>query len=276
MPCFASLFRTVVLLCIVTAMPATACAANAALNTDIVNASSQLAVGLGVLHQDYTEYNHGMAAAPFEILDAETGSIPALQVDYGVMLPHLFGQVALRIASGDTTYDGYLVDYTVMPPTYTPWKDTTSNTMVDFLGRVGYPFRAGGRVVLVPYGELGSHYWERDVGYIEDYTHFAIGIGGKVLWSPAERVVIEGGLSVGTTLFGNMSTGGENFALGDRPYWSAYTSLDYRLASHWHIKAALDYRYWEYGASDADATGFYEPDSVTKQTTFLVSGGYSF
>jgi len=242
-----------------------------ALNPDIVMASNQLAVGLGVLHQDYTEYNHGMAAAPYEILDAETGNIPALQVDYGLLRPHLFGQVALRIATGDTTYDGHYFD-----PPYAPVIATTSNTMVDFLGRVGYPFRAGGRVVLVPYGEFGSHYWERDVGYIEDYSHLAIGIGGRVLWNAAERLVIEAGLSVGATLFGNMSTGGEDFALGDRAYWSADTALDFRLASRWHIRAALDYRYWEYGASNADAAGIFEPDSVTKQTTFLISGGYQF
>jgi hypothetical protein len=203
-------------------------------------------------------------------LDAETGNIPVLQVSYGVMRPHIFGQVALNIASGDTTYDGHLIN-----PPYTPVMATTSNTMVDFVGRVGYPFGAGSRVVLVPYGEFSFHYWERDIGYIEDYTHLAIGLGGKVLWSPAQRLVIEGGLSLGTTFLGTMSTGGDDFTLGDRPYWSAYTSLDVRLGARWHVKAALDYREWEYGQSDVVA-GYIEPRSLTKQTTFLVSGGYNF
>lgn len=270
MPRAVSLFLPVVLFCLVT--PARA--AGAALNGDIVSATNQLSVGLGVLHQNYREFNDGLNPALPEILDAETGNIPVLQVGYGAMLPFLYGQVALSIATGDTKYDGHLLN-----PPYTPVMDTTANTMVDFIGRVGYPFRAGGHVVLVPYVEFSDHYWQRDVGYIEDYSHLTLGIGGKVLWSPTQRLVLEWGLGSGTTVAGNMSTGGDDYTLGDRPYWSTYLSTDVRLANRWHIKATLDYRRWEYGQSNVVATGtgyYVEPRSLTKQTSFLVSGGYQF
>lgn len=271
MPRATPLFPLSVVFCVVTAIPVATHAANPArFNPDIVAATDQLSVGLGVLHQNYREFNDGLNPVLPEVLDAETGNIPALQVGDGAMLPFLYGQVAFTIARGDTTYDGRLQN-----PPYTPVMDTTANTIVDFLGRVGYPFRAGGRVVLVPYVEFSDHYWQRDVGYVEDYSHLTIGIGGKVLWSPVQRLVLEWGLGSGTTFLGTMSTGGDDYTLGDRPYWSTYLSTDVRLATRWHVRAALDYRRWEYGQSDV-VGGYLEPRSLTKQTTFLVSGGYQF
>lgn len=272
---------TAVLVTTVTLSAAAAPATPSGLNSEIINASGQLSIAVGNVNQFYREFNHGKAAAPFEVLDTETGNIPVLKVGYGMMLRYLYGQLSLSLADGDTDYKGYL--QTLSPPiTYTPLQDKTSNFMFDVTGRVGYPFRAGTRVVLVPYVEFSDHYWRRNLGgnsaygYTEDYTHFTIGLGGKFLWNPAPRLVLEVGGGTGTTFLGNMSTGGEDFTLGDRPYWSAYTSADVRLASHWHMRASIEYRRWEYGASDADAIGIFEPDSTTKQTTFLVSGGYQF
>jgi hypothetical protein len=251
----------------------------AGINTDIVKASNQVALGLGSLQQDYREYNNGLAPSLPAILDAEKGSITSLRLSYTGMLQRLYVQATLNYSTGDTDYTGYLQSGN--PVVYTPLTTTTNNRIFNLTWRVGYTFKAGSSVALIPYIELGEYMWRRDVaphmsyGVTEDYFHMILGLGAKLLYSPVERLVLEAGGGYGTTFLGTMTTGGYDYTLGDKPYMGIYGSLDYRFVGNWHLKWSVDYRKWEYGQSDIVA-GYLEPHSQTKQTQYLMALGYNF
>jgi hypothetical protein len=253
---------------------------NPGINSTIVKASNQLAVGVGVLEQDYREFNDGLEPSLPDILDSESGSITSLRLSYTGMIRQLYVQANLNYSTGDTDYVGYL--QSLEPPVvYTPFNTTTENWIVDVLVRVGYAFRTGASVVLIPYGEVGNYMWRRDVGpstpygITEDYFHMNFSLGAKALYSPVDRLVLELGSGYGTTFLGTMTLYGYDYELGNKPYMSAYASLDYRFVTNWHIKWSADYRKWEYGQSDVVA-GFLEPHSRTEQTQYLMSVGYNF
>jgi hypothetical protein len=251
------------------------------INADIVKASTnQVALGFGVLHQDYQEYNDGLIPSLPAVIDSETGDINSFRVSYTGMFNRLYVQASLSYSTGDTAYTGYL--QTLTPPiVYTPFNTTTSNRIFDLVGRIGYAYRAGGKVALIPYLELGEHVWRRDVGpstpygVTEDYFHLSLGFGAKALYSPIERLVLEIGAGYGTNLLSTMSTDGYSYTLGDMPYVNAYISADYRIDDRWHLALSANYRNWQYGESDVVA-GFIEPHSETTQTQYLMSVGYSF
>lgn len=251
----------------------------AGINADIVKASNQVAVGLGVLQQDYREYNEGLAPSLPAILDSEKGTISNLRLSYTGMAQRLYVQATLNYASGDTDYTGYL--QSGFPVVFTPLTTITNNRILDLTWRVGYTFRAGPQVALIPYIELGEYTWRRDVaphmsyGITEDYFHMILGLGAKLLFSPVERLVFEAGGGYGTTFLGTMTTDGYDYTLGDKPYMGIYGSIDYRFFGNWHLKWSADYRKWEYGQSDVVA-GYLEPHSQTRQTQYLMSAGYNF
>jgi hypothetical protein len=253
---------------------------NPGMNTDIVKASNLLAVGGGMLEQDYREFNDGLIASLPAILDSENGRITSLRISYTGMMRRLYLQANLNYSTGDTDYVGYLQS-TGFPVVYTPFNTTTDNRIVDILVRVGYAFRAGSSVALIPYGEVGDYMWRRDVGpstpygITEDYLHMNLSLGAKVLYSPIDRLVLELGGGYGTTFLSTMTVDGYVYELGDKPYMSAYASLDYRFVANWHLKWSADYRKWEYGQSDVVA-GFLEPHSRTEQKQYLMSVGYNF
>ena len=239
---------------------------------DIVSAANQVYVGAGVLHQDYREFNDGLVPVLPSVLDSEEGNIITAQVGYSALTSFLYGQVQLSVSVGETTYTGYLVS---PGPVYTPFVGPTDNNIVSLIGRVGYPFRAGARAVVVPYLEVGEFFWRRDIGYIEDYSHFLIGLGAKLLWSPVSKLVVEAGLGVGTTVSANMTVDGYDYDLGSEPYRNGYLAVDYRLHGRWHLRLSADYRDWKYAQSPVVA-GFLEPRSETVHATYMLSAGYSF
>jgi hypothetical protein len=250
------------------------------INADIVKASNQLAVGFGILHQDYREFNDGLVPSLPTILDSESGDLTSLRLSFTGMVDRLYVQGSLGYSTGDTAYTGYLQQFGP-PIVYTPLNTTTSNHMLDLIGRVGYTYKVGSSVAVIPYIELGEHVWKRDVapsapyGVTEDYFHFSLGFGAKALYSPIERLVLEIGAGYGSNLLSTTTTGGYDFKLGDKPYVNAYASLDYRIDNHWHLTGSADYRKWEYGESDMVA-GLVEPHSETQQTQYLMSVGYHF
>lgn len=252
---------------------------NPRINADIVHASNQLSWGFGTLAQDYREYNDGLVPSLPDILDSETGRLTSFRVGYTGMLRGLYIQARLNYSTGETDYVGYL--QSGYPVVYTPFNTTTDNRIIDLLARVGYAFRAGERLVLVPYGELGDYWWRRDVGpstpygIVEDYFHLNLSLGAKALYSPVSRLVLELGGGYGTTFLAFMTAEGYDYDLGSEPYMSAYASVDYRFLENWHLKWSADYRRWEYGQSDVVA-GYLEPHSRTEQTQYLMSVGVNF
>lgn len=239
---------------------------------DITSAVTQVTIGAGVLRQNYKEFNDGLIPTLRPVLDFETGDIAAVQIGGGVLLRQFFVEGRLTIASGDTVYDGFLQ---YPGPVYVPYVGTTSNTIVSLQARFGYPFRPTHSVALIPYLEIGEHYWRRDVGYVEDYSHMLLGIGGKLLWNPFQNMVVDVGAGVGTTVLPLMTSDGYDYDLGSRPYRNGHVALDYRFVRRWHLRLSGEYRSWQYGQSPVVA-GAIEPRSESVQVTYLLAAGYSF
>jgi len=252
--------------------------ADVGINPDFFRSSNQMSIQVGGLSQDYREFNDGLVPSLTNILDSETGTIPYLRVSYRALIRHWYTQVSFGYAYGDTDYVGYLQS---PGPVYTPFNTKTTNSIYDFQFRFGYLFQVARPFALVPYAELGQYYWIRDVGpstpygITEDYSHAFLGAGIRCLINPAERLVWEIGVGMATNFGSTMETNGYTYDLGDRSNLSAYTSLDYHIAGHWHAKVDLEYRRWEYGQSDVKG-GYLEPRSETRQTRFFAGVGYSF
>ena len=107
---------------------------NPGINSTIVKASNQLAVGGGMLEQDYREFNDGLEPSLPAILDSESGRITSLRFSYTGMIHQLYVQANLNYSTGDTDYVGYLQS-SGPPVTYTPFNTTTENRIVDVLAR---------------------------------------------------------------------------------------------------------------------------------------------
>ena len=250
------------------------------INTEIATASNQVSFGYGKLHQDYREFNDGLVPVLPGILDSETGRMDSFRLAYNGLFSRLYIQANLNYSSGDTDYVGYLQSFP--GPVYTPFTTTTRNTIFDLNERVGYTVISRDSSVVVPYIELGEFYWSREIGRstiyysgAEEYSHLSLGIGAKLLFSPVRQLVLELGAGGGYIVLGDMTTQGNHYTLGQKPYLSGYASADYRFVENWHLKLSADYRKWEYGQSDIVA-GAIEPHSETVQTQYLLSVGYSF
>lgn len=237
---------------------------------DIAAAINQVWVGVGALNQNYKEFNDGLVPVLPSVLDSELGSIPMLQAGFGLLKPRLFAELQANLAYGSTTYTGYLQS---PGPVYDPYVGSTNNFIFSAQGRVGLPFRPASIVLLVPYLEAGRHFWRRDIGYIEYYSHFHTGIGGKVFVRVAPTVVLQAGAGFGTTLLANMTLDGDDFELGSEPYRHALLAVDVRLAERWHLRLSGEYRDWRYEQSPI-VNGLIEPRSESKQATCLLAVGY--
>ena len=249
------------------------CASAEGGNADIAAAANQATISVGGMHQNYKEFNDGITILLPSVLDSELGSLLTFEVGASRLTEKIFYEVQVGIAAGTTTYTGYLQD--LGPPVvYTPYVGKTANFIVGARGRVGIPFRPAAGLLLVPYAEVGEHLWRRDLGYVEDYSHFLIGVGGKLYWNPAPRVVVEAGLGTGTTFLANMTLDDLDFELGGKPWHHGLLAIDYRLDERWHLRLSSEYRRWQYGQSPVVA-GFIEPRSESVQATYLISVGYS-
>ena len=248
-------------------------------NPNIANATRQWTFGLGILNQNYSEYNNGIVPSLPAILDSETGDITSFRFSYTAMSNRLYLQAILNYSVGSTAYTGYLQSGS--PVVFTPLTTKTSNNIFEILGRAGYAYNLSHSVVVIPYAELGEYLWIRDVGsstpygISEDYFNFSLGVGAKALYSPADRLVLELGMGYGLNFLSSMSAGGYDFTLGNEPYMNVYASVDYRIDPRWHLILSADYRNWKYGQSQVIG-GYLEPDSETTQRQYLVSLGYQF
>lgn len=239
---------------------------------DITAAANQLRLGVGALHQNYKEFNDGLVGVLPSVLDSELGSIPALQLSASLLRERIYAELQVGLVYGSTTYTGYLQ---YPGPVYVPYVGKTDNFIFRAQGRVGIPFRPASILTLVPYVEVGDHFWRRDIGYIEDYSHYQIGVGGKILLRLAPGVVAEAGLGFGSTFLANMRLDGDDFELGSEPYRHGLLAMDIRLAGRWHLRLSGEYRDWQYEQSPV-VSGLIEPRSESKQATYLLSVGYSF
>jgi hypothetical protein len=249
----------------------------AADETDIRKADNGLSLDLGATYLDYTETAGGTT------LDTEKGWLPTATLAFSLLaypwapIPNLYFHIDVTGSTGSTNYSGALCDEF---GDCTPYQSTTNDTIIATAARLGRAFSLNRNVMLTPYAEIGYRYWSRDLtgigGYGEDYYNWE-GMGGLLLqYSPAARWVVSLSGSAGSTFGASMQTQGETFTLGDALIWRTEAKLGYRITDRIELTATGGYQSFGFGASAADANGFYEPDSTTHETRLLLGASYHF
>jgi len=261
-------------------MQANLARADSSINPDITAAISQMWVSVGALNQNYKEFNDRLVPSLPSILDSEAGSIPMLQAGMGILKADFFAELQVSMAYGATSYTGFVE---LPGPVFNPYAGSTNNFIFSAQGRFGIPFHVSPRVVLVPYAEAGEHLWRRDIGYIEDYSHLHVGLGGRAIVRLSAGMVFMAGAGFGSTLLSSMMLEGKEFELGSEPYHHGMLAIDVKLRDRWHLRLTTEYRDWSYEQSPRVVVGGpfgsvprVEPRSDTRQATYLLSLGYSF
>lgn len=244
----------------------------------VINESS---FGVGLLHQNYREFNNGLSANIGEILDREDGNIAQLRYHTGGLYGAYLVHVTLDYAYGNTRYDGHLLS------SGAPASATTRNNIADIHFNVGYALFTGPHGVLAPEVELGYRTWRRHIiesGQEETYGHTYLGLGLHGYYQLSPRTVIDlryvRGQTINPSIQGTDTIYFGNSTLGSKPYTHAELGVDYRWGEVWHVGLRADYMAWRYGhssnfvaVSGTKAFLALEPDSKTSQTSYLLTFG---
>lgn len=242
-------------------------------------ANQTLSVQVGALGQDYFEHDD-YGEVPTDYLDKENGTLGALALEGRWLKDAWIYQAQVRLAAGETKYDGYLQNLNTGE--ITPHQSTTNNQMQTARVSIGYLLPIGGRLALIPGAEIGSRFWNRSLqgigGYDEQYFDLHAGLSLTAQAAITDRLVASLQAAGGSTVFAmiNVDAADLQEELGKKPYYRLGTGLDYRLDASWHLKADMAYERFGYGESDVSASGFLEPRSRTRQQSFLVGVGYRF
>ena len=251
-------------------------------NLDIRKADNAIAVDFGASYLDYGETQGGST------LDTEKGWLPTIGISVGMLafpdapIGNLYLHFDGRASLGSTNYNGALCD---QYNNCTPYQGTTNDQIFSGDAQLGRAFELGRYAMLTPFAEIGYRYWSRDLtgpgGYTEDYSNWDAMVGLLLQVSPAPRWVLSLSGAAGETFGANMSTAGltgsnENFTLGSDMAWRVQAKAGYRITERLELTSTLEYSSFAYGASPVDAAGYYEPDSTTHQTTFLIGAAWHF
>jgi hypothetical protein len=248
---------------------------------DIESANNQLVVQFLSKNLDYTETANGA------VLDTESGRVPGYGFSLSVMKDQGQGryyiQMQYRSFKGKTDYVGG----TLGNPVYGSLIAKSGATIADSSIRYGKGLAINDEFMVTPYGELGYHQWDRNVGdgspggYPETYSHLYLGAGALGQYSPFGKLVLSADVLIGSTFGSNINVGlpapfGFSASLGNSILSRVGVSVDYAFTKNIHANTGVDYTSWKYGASAVQSSGFYEPDSKTKDTTVRAGIGYAF
>lgn len=240
---------------------------------DIDAANNQIGVQVQSRHVDYTETENGT------VLDTEGGNVPGFGLSASVMKNIWLGND--YIAAQYSRFSGR-TDYIGAPLSGGAYGSLTGKSgakIADFSLRYGKGFPIHDQFMVTPYAELGYYKWDRDVGYMEHYTHKYYGVGALGQYSPASKWVLSATAMIGRT-YGSeidvVAPFGFTADLGNSAIYKAGVSIDYALSKNLHANAGIDYTSWKYGASAVQASRYYEPDSETKDTIIKAGIGYAF
>lgn len=260
-------------------MPVVAMATNKA----IVRADSQLALSIGAVHQNYGEKNGdyfgpGTAQPGATYLDIERGDLKRIGLDYSFLYRHVYAALNANYTRGNDTYIGHLLQ------NGQPVQGTTNNKMTDVSFRLGPTFDTSQNTVLIPFVEIGAHKWTRTLNQFQtetyDNEYYGAGLLGQYAINP--KWVIGTSAMVGETRHATISGGGlpDNAPLGSSNLYKLGVATSYNMVGNWYLNARADYLHFGYGHSAVYAVpgGFVviEPDSTTRQLSFMVGMGYSF
>ncbi len=249
---------------------------------DIRKADNALTLDAGASYLDYAETQGGST------LDTEKGWLPTVGLSFGMLafpeapIANLYLHLEARASLGSTNYNGALCDQF---GDCVPYQSTTNDQIYTGDLQVGRAFALGRFTMLTPFVEFGYRYWSRDLtgtgGYTEDYSNWDAMGGLLAQVSPAPRWVFSLSGAAGKTFDANMSTNGltgsnENFALGSEVAWRLQAKAGFRLTESVELTSTAEYSSLAYGASPVDASGYYEPDSTTHQTTLLIGVAWHF
>lgn len=241
-----------------------------------------VSVQIGALGQDYFEHDD-YGEVPTDYLDREDGTLGALALEGRWLKDAWFYQAQVRLATGETNYDGYLQNLNTGE--ITPHQSTTDNLMQTARVSIGYLLPIGGALALIPGAEIGSRFWNRSLqgigGYDEQYFDVHAGLSLTAQAALSERLVASLQAAGGSTVYGMINVDSVDLReeLGRKPYYRLGAGLDYRLDARWHLKADLAYERFGYGESNVSEYNgkFYrEPRSRTRQQSVLVGVGYRF
>lgn len=232
---------------------------------------------------DYQEFGNGFLGTPTGLLDQETGPVPGLALSASDMEEdsHFYWQASYAYSSGQTNYTGSL-----MGGTFGSYVGASRAVFEDLAARAGKGFPFGDAYMVTPYGEVGSHEWERGVNYGEVYHHYYYGLGLLAQYSPADRAVLSINALYGRTVGSNIivSSGplmnGFSGALGNSALSRLEAAVDYVFAPQLHGNVAIEYTRFRYGMSAIFPVGgnvvAWEPDSTTRYVVFKLGVGAAF
>ena len=238
-----------------------------------------VSVQVGALDQDYFEHDD-YGEVPTDYLDREDGTLGALALEGRWLKDAWLYQAQLRLAAGETKYDGYLRNLNTGE--ITPHQSSTDNQMQTARVSIGYLQPIGSYLALIPGAEIGSRFWNRSLqgigSYDEQYFDVHAGLSLTAQAAITDRLVASLQAAGGSTVFAmiNVSSVDMQEELGRKPYYRLGAGLDYRLDARWHLKADLAYEHFGYGESDVSESGFLEPRSRTRQQSYLIGAAYRF
>lgn len=237
--------------------------------------SYEIEAAAGFLDFDYTEYS---SKAPNGVLDTEkgrltTGSVLGRYQSTASKIPWLM-QVRYEGATGDTNYDGYLQQGTLL----SPFNAKTGNEFDEIDVRFGLPFHHRHVGKLMPFMETGWHEWRRRlVSYEEVYQHQVVRLGLSGDWRASSHWQTNAEISLGKLRNSQViiNSLGVVLPLQDKQQWRASVGLLYHVNPQWVLGAGWQFERFEYGRSSV-IRGVFEPDSRSEifRSSLLMS--YTF
>lgn len=250
--------------------------------SDIVAADNQVGLQVTDMNLDYTETGNGYSGTPVGTLDTEKGDVYGFNLTYSSLASWFLGNdyLALQYGQnhGNTDYVGQYLPLTSVNHYGSVTASSTAKT-IDYSLRYGKGFELGGKAMAIPYLEVGSHEWDRGLGYDETYKHSYYGIGAMLQFAPANKLVLTIDGLVGKTKSPSIDVANGSLYSGDLGT-STLTrfgaSIDYAFTQRIHGMVGFDYTDYKYGVSQPNLLGVWEPDSETKKTMYRVGIGYAF
>jgi len=251
--------------------------------------NNQAALLFGYVSQHYAETLPGLG----HYFDRQVGNIPFVVMLLNKTIDRLYAQFSLSSGGGNTAYKGGIIGSSSAVS-----NTSTRNTLFDVALKLGFMLPFNNKIVLTPYVAGGFHRWLRDIagvndsgflvsGYPETYQHAWYALGVLLQYTPHPNWVLSLDGNAGTiqnaqnrnwsSLVGNGArTVQQVYSLKQRFAFNLGINSDYRFLQNWHALLQMNYWYFKYGLSAATYFGTYEPNSTTRQLSFLVGLGYEF
>lgn len=247
----------------------------------VVRANNNLALSAGTTHLGYGETVPDVPG----YLDTENGNLPTVKFELNSMrnavgLKYVYEHLEFSYSSGETRYDGGVIDLTT--GAITPASTTTDNEILQGRFALGKGFEIVSGLMLTPHVDIGGRIWRRAInkgnppGYEEVYYHWNYGGGLKLDVSPVRRLNLSVDAAVrrnaGSAMDADVAESKLTLGNSTNTYLSGRVS--YNLVGRLSLFAQVTHERFKYGRSDPLPSGFYEPDSSTNQTSYL--GGIAF